>query len=137
MSTVVKCPQSNLMMIEGVDNVPFSIRLFHALAINRTYECLTGQSFLIREAENANALARTVAAGPQKMEFSGRNRGKWVDQNGRVVSSENFRLFQNGSVLLKHARPSDAGTYQKDPNPMIRIGDMGYAPPILIIQVQN
>ncbi|PIC48155.1 hypothetical protein B9Z55_007243 [Caenorhabditis nigoni] len=97
----------------------------------------TGQSFLIREAENANALARTVAAGPQKMEFSGRNRGKWVDQNGRVVSSENFRLFQNGSVLLKHARPSDAGTYQKDPNPMIRIGDMGYAPPILIIQVQN
>ncbi|CAO4366835.1 unnamed protein product [Caenorhabditis nigoni] len=97
----------------------------------------TGQSFLIREAENANALARTVAAGPQKMEFSGRNRGKWVDQNGRVVNSGNFRLFNNGSVLIKHARPSDAGTYQKDPNPMIRIGDMGYAPPILIIQVQN
>ncbi|EFO88767.1 hypothetical protein GCK72_006934 [Caenorhabditis remanei] len=97
----------------------------------------TGESFLIREAENAGALARNVASGHQKMEFSGRNRGKWVDDKGRVVNSSNFRLYRNGSVLMKHARIADAGTYQKDPNPMIRIGDMGYAPPILIIQVDN
>ncbi|UMM19992.1 hypothetical protein L5515_015384 [Caenorhabditis briggsae] len=114
----------------------FSLATFSDASI-ATARLRTGQSFLIREAENANALAHTVASGPQKMEFTGRNRGKRVDQNGQIVNSENFRLFQNGSVLIKHASPSDAGTYQKDPNPMIRIGDMGYAPPILIIQMHD
>uniref|UniRef100_A0A1I7UKP1 Ricin B-type lectin domain-containing protein n=1 Tax=Caenorhabditis tropicalis TaxID=1561998 RepID=A0A1I7UKP1_9PELO len=95
----------------------------------------SGDSFLIREGEHAKALVRSLTAGSQRMEFSGRNRGKWVDQNGKTVDSSRFHLYRNGSVLIRSARPSDSGTYQKDPNPMIRIGDMGYAPPVLIIQV--
>uniref|UniRef100_A0A8R1DWE5 Uncharacterized protein n=1 Tax=Caenorhabditis japonica TaxID=281687 RepID=A0A8R1DWE5_CAEJA len=94
-----------------------------------------GKSFLLRDAENATALARKVKAGNQKMTFQGPKKGKWVNDKGQVVDSSNFELFANGSVLLKSASLADAGTYQKDPNPMIRIGDIAYAPPILILQV--
>ncbi|CAI2347013.1 unnamed protein product [Caenorhabditis sp. 36 PRJEB53466] len=95
-----------------------------------------GDSFLIRDGENAGALARDVKSGHQKMELHGRNKGKWVDEAGKTVDSSNFKLFHNGSVLLVSASAADAGTYQKEPNPIIRIGDMGYAPPILIVQVK-
>ncbi|EGT46134.1 hypothetical protein CAEBREN_09979 [Caenorhabditis brenneri] len=97
-----------------------------------------GDSYLIRNAENgAEALVRSIYGDKQTMAISGPNKGKWISESGKTVDSSNFQLFQNGSVLLKSARRIDSGTYQKYPNPIIRIGDIGYAPPVLIIAVKD
>ncbi|CAL2031964.1 unnamed protein product [Caenorhabditis brenneri] len=97
-----------------------------------------GDSYLIRNAENgAEALVRSIYGDKQTMALSGPNKGKWITESGKTVDSSNFQLFQNGSVLLKSARRIDSGTYQKYPNPIIRIGDIGYAPPVLIIAVKD
>ncbi|UMM19554.1 hypothetical protein L5515_015100 [Caenorhabditis briggsae] len=78
------------------------------------------------EFEGAKKIKRSVSSGDQIFYFDGPNKGKMVDENGKVVDSSNFKI-SNGTLVIKKFSKADEGSYSEEPNMIMTKTEHGFS----------
>ncbi|CAO4366312.1 unnamed protein product [Caenorhabditis nigoni] len=76
--------------------------------------------------DGAKKIKRSVSSGDQIFYFDGPNKGKMVDESGKVIDSSNFEI-SNGSLVIKKFSKADEGSYRKEPNMIMTKTEHGFS----------
>ncbi|CAB3411101.1 unnamed protein product [Caenorhabditis bovis] len=63
------------------------------------------------------SIIRTVKTGKQIWNFSGPNKGQWVDEKGKKIESSNYSIKSPATLVIKKVTKADAGIYDYEERP--------------------